>query len=300
MWLAAGSEALGLSPAGVAPLVTVGCAGLLLWRISALLAHRGPWALAVGLGSLTLSPAVACWSSSGMETMAYTLLVYLGWERCLHRQRAGTDWVAGGVLLGLVLIRAEGFAWVAVWLGLAVLLRPDRGRPLWAPAGVALLALAAHFGWRLATYGAWLPLTVTAKVDHLPLFVRGLRYLAPACWSWSRWRPWPRFPVRGRRRPVGPGAAAFALGWPVLAGGDFAAFSRLLLPALPLLAVVLGEAAARSALLRAVGVGAALLGALAATGVEPPRAAGRARPGPARPAPPPSGASYRGSATGWS
>lgn len=278
VWLAAGSEALGLSPAGVAPLVTVGCAGLLLWRISALLAPRGPWALAVGLGSLTLSPAVACWSSSGMETMAYTLLVYLGWERCLHRQRAGTDWVAGGVLLGLVLIRAEGFAWVAVWLGLAVLLRPDRGRPLWAPAGVALLALAAHFGWRLATYGAWLPLTVTAKVDpSLPLFVRGLRYLAHGMLvlvtPMAALAAAPGFLRAGGAARWGLGAAAaFALGWPVLAGGDFMAFSRLLLPALPLLAVVLGEAAARSAPLRAVGAGAALLGALAATGVEPLRA----------------------------
>lgn len=276
--LSAGCELAGLPPAGVAPLVTVACAAALLWRVSARLRPLGTWPTLVGVGSLALSPAVACWSTSGMEAMAYALLVFAGWERCLAREEPGTDWLAGAVLAGLALIRAEGFAWVGLWLGLAVVLRRDRGRPLWAPAALALVVLAGQFGWRYATYGAWLPLTVTAKVDpSAALFLRGARYVAHGMLvlvtPLVAMAAAPAFVRQGGAARLGLAAAcAFALGWPVLAGGDFMAFSRFLLPALPLMAVVLGDVSARSQPVRWAGVVASLLGAVAVTGVEPLRA----------------------------
>ncbi len=279
LWVlvAAGCEAASVSPAAAVPVLSVLCAGVLMWRVSVHLQPQGVWPLLAGLGSLTASPSMACWSSSGMETMAYALLVFLGWERCLHRQQSGTDWVGGAVLLGLALVRAEGFAWVAVWLGLGVALRADRARPLWAPAAMVVLCMAGHVGWRLQTYGAWLPLTVTAKVDPSPqLFLRGLRYVCHGLLVLATplvaLAALPRFLQKGGAARLGLGfAVAFALGWPVLAGGDFMAFGRFLLPALPLLALVLGAAAARSVPMRVVGGAAMVLGIVSVAGLEPLR-----------------------------
>ncbi|MEM9380248.1 MAG: hypothetical protein AAGB93_09905 [Planctomycetota bacterium] len=250
----------------------------------ALFAHRR-----LGLGTVgvlaapvllaTSAPFVA-WSSGGMETTLFALLLTGLLTEALTPRSEG---VRGGIALGVwavgvALVRAEGPAWVLGTLG-AVLaaerlaLRGDvaltRRR-----IGVALAALGAAtlavLAWRQAVYGAWLPNTVTAKTGGgVDALARGARQVA----SWGlvtitpALAPLALVPALRHRSPGARAAALAGLGgalggaiYSVAVGGDWMPFFRFLAPVAPALAIVIAvglDAAPRA-------IGASSLAALAA------------------------------------
>ncbi|NOT32309.1 MAG: hypothetical protein HOP15_17825 [Planctomycetes bacterium] len=182
--LAAGME-LGLAPEVLSNLLGVACGALLLVALQRF-AARGrahsslfPWLLVLVLAA---SRSFAAWCTGGLETMLFTLLVFLGYARLFAPwKRERRDALGCGLLFaGAALTRPEGILFGGLAFALLALevLRRRRSRRaalLWlAPF---TLVVAGHFLWRRGYYGEWLPNTFYAKVGGLWL-EQGRRYFA--------------------------------------------------------------------------------------------------------------------------
>ena len=125
----------------------------------------------VALAGVVTNRTFLTWTSSGLETSLFNLLVvcwlYLGTDR---RFRASALALTAALL---ALTRPDGLLYCAATVPILL----GRQRPAAAVRSAApLLLAAAHLAWRRYTYGAWLPNTYYAKVsDAWP--EAGLRYL---------------------------------------------------------------------------------------------------------------------------
>jgi len=143
---------------------------VLLFRFAAArLSLTFTWALILVLCS---SRSFAAWCTSGLETMFYTLLVFIGLERYLF-ERANVSRVAIQSSLALALAsltRPDGGLFMFA-VGLFFLFDILRGRRslisgvIWALP--YLLIVGGHLAWRLDYYGYLLPNTFYAKVNGL-------------------------------------------------------------------------------------------------------------------------------------
>lgn len=281
LWTAVAAALLriGAAPELFVPLISVACGVLLLWRVLRVLRRDlglSPLAAGAAGASLALSPSFALWSTSGLETMPHALLVFLAFELLfLGADRGGPGRAALGcaALLGVALIRVEGFALAGVMGALAVGSRWGRPAALrtlapWLAAAAA--GFGVYFAIRWSYYGQPLANTVTAKVAFSPaVALRGLRYaatmllvlLTPAAGVAGLVAAWRSLGPRVGGPLVALVGALFV--WPILAGGDFMPFSRLYLAGLPLVALLLGLACQRRAV-AAVIIGLSFVGAGAA------------------------------------
>jgi len=124
------------------------------------------------LFTLALSRSFTAWSTGGLATQFFTLLVLLAQIQFLRERRrtAGVPWLSSLLFAIATLTRPEGGLFTAV-AGLFFALRVFQGREalrdllLWCVPWFAIVG--AHFGWRFAYYGAWLPNTFHAKVNGL-------------------------------------------------------------------------------------------------------------------------------------
>lgn len=229
---------------------------------------------------LASAPPVAVWATGGMATMPAAALGFWLYART-HRQASeepGEEgWLSkqalalGGIGAALALVRADGALLVALVLGPAILLgllqrRPAAWRPAFVGASLAALAFGLHMAWRWSVYGDWVPNTARVKLGMTAAAVeRGGDYVMscllsmPGLLTATLLLPVGAWLARAR---VGSAAAVGALvvpagviGYSITSGGDFMAFARFLLPALPFLALGLGAVLAslhrRSALLGA-------------------------------------------------
>lgn len=204
---------------------------------------------------LAAAPGFAAWTTGGLETPLFTLLVTLAW----------TDWwreraLLAGFWIGLAgLTRPEGLV-LLVPLVLHGLLVSRRGSAMVRLVGGAAVMTVPALLARHAYYGQWLPNTVHAKAPAAELLPGGLFYL----WRWIHTHGLVVLPIAGLWlwRPVlgrGPETVREARSMLVLAlavlivfsavvvsvGGDFMVLGRYLVPLLPLLAVVLAWGAER-------------------------------------------------------
>ena len=249
--------AKGAALASAANALSLGAAGAVLFltaRTAALRVGCGPLgtlATAVFLG--TLAP-FAVWATGGLETMAFTLALFGTYER-LHldperpRGVQAAAWAAAAVLL-----RADGFGWVAAVLGLSALgwlrdRRPELRRALLVTAGTAAAVVAAHFLWRHSYYGEWMPNTARVKAGFSSLRLeRGLAYLAVLLLTVPAFAALPAAAVALRGRPVPAvalpclGVVLTALAYAIYVGGDFMPMGRFLVPAAPFLALLFAAA----------------------------------------------------------
>ena len=247
-------EAAGWPSPTAARVLSVACGIVLLWRLARFLHRRLAPATVPLLGALAFFatlPPVALWSTSGLETMAFALLVFLAFESLVgHPVRVLPATLS---CIGLVLIRAEGFAWALIMIALAGLdarIRDDRSatRPLLAAGGGTAAAIAGLIGFRLFYFGYPLPNTAYAKVGLSALSLeRGAKYVT------SFVATFPHLAlvlaagvvtvVAGRRLrgslylPILLAGGFFA--YAGLAGGDWMPMGRFLVPAMPFLAMIL-------------------------------------------------------------
>ncbi len=258
-WVMVGAlfERLGLSSATVLPRVgialgaaTVGVATSFAGRVFGRVGQGTAAALLTGL-FLALSPGLAYYAGSGLETPLYCLLVVVALTTALDGQ-AGHAAVASSLAL---LSRPEGVvvASVALLVGAARAAPHERAR--WAKACVGVLVVAASYAlFKEIYFGAVAPNTLAAKP---PVLKRGLYYTAKAIRSAAPLAClagavglWRRKQVPEIRVVL---AAAVTYGAVCVAeGGDWMAAGRLLLPALSTGALALGAVAVAAAALRGV------------------------------------------------
>ena len=180
----------GVAPERAAPWLSVaftaGTIAAMMWWIARLplLCHRGLVAW-MALGLVCASATFAVWTSGGgLETRQFTFFIVLA-VMCLSLYRDSRRGLlaASLSLAAAALTRPEGPLLAALCFGWFVIQRmADTGRPnpdwrrlLWLAAPFVVL-VGAHFLWRYAYYGEWLPNTWYAK--HVrPWYESGFRYL---------------------------------------------------------------------------------------------------------------------------
>ncbi|HET6318847.1 MAG TPA: hypothetical protein VFG86_20520, partial [Chloroflexota bacterium] len=146
----------------------------------------------VGLALLGLvtNRTFLTWSSSGLETALFNLLVLVWLFACARPRPASTAWRAALATsaTGLYLTRPDGILFAAATVLLLVacgIVERDHGVRPWL-AALPLLAIPLHVMWRLHRYGEWLPNTYYAKVRGIwP--ASGLRYLASFLLEYGLW-----------------------------------------------------------------------------------------------------------------
>ncbi len=180
----------GIPPEQAAPwlsvVLTAGTVAAVAWWIARLpaLPHRGLTAW-MAFGFLCSSATFAVWTSGGgLETRQFTFFVVLA-VVCLslHRSARAGLLAASASLAAAALTRPEGPLIAAVCFGWFVIQRAaDNGRlkPDWRElaclAAPFVIVVAAHYLFRYAYYGEWLPNTYYAK--HVrPWYESGFRYL---------------------------------------------------------------------------------------------------------------------------
>ena len=258
-------------------LLSAACGTVLLWLVFDLLRRRLELNLiVVALATLSLAcfPPFAVWSTSGMATVPFALLVFVTFDRLVLR-RESPDGVGGGVAgLLLALIRIEGVAWAAVILILAIvsrrLARQRVLRPLIVFALIVGVGYALYFAWRYSYYQMPLPNTAYAKADlDAARLTRGLNYVVSHELTFLTpilIVPGSLLALRRKRLALGLPIAAMAWAFPayaVLVTGDFMAMGRFLVPGLAfstiLLAWVLNDLWGQGRLRRGASVGVGLL-----------------------------------------
>jgi arabinofuranosyltransferase len=122
-----------------------------------------------GLLLLAVNRNVAVWTTSGLETRQFTFLVLLSIWLVRRALAERGSWVSVSLALAATeLTRPEGAliaASIMVWVGWRLLLeRRASMRAILELAGPCVSIVAAHYVWRYAYYGDWLPNTAYAKV----------------------------------------------------------------------------------------------------------------------------------------
>jgi hypothetical protein len=225
---------------------------------------------------LALSPGLAYFAGSGLETSLFCLLTVLSLTAAVE-QRPGR--AAAGASLAL-LTRPEGAFVAALALGAGFARSPRGERPRWLIAALAFATVAVAYAvFKEVYFGALAPNTLAAKP---PVLREGLAYA-----GWGLVDAGPLLVIaaglglwRRARAPDAPWLAASAATLAAVAtveGGDWMPAGRLLLPAMCAGAMALGAIAeavvslggspARSGVCgRFLGLRPLLLGATAAAG----------------------------------
>ncbi len=191
--LLAGLAALGAAPEDAANPLSIAFTVATFATVVALAVRTAPprhRALAIALPPLLLAAtrSFAVWSTSGLETRLFELLVIGGSLRLLvefdHLERGATRVRPFAAMLFALacLTRPDGQLVAACAFATAILARPRhiRARLPWiaATAGTLVVAIGAHYLFRRYYYGEWLPNTWYAKVGDRVAWPEGLRYLA--------------------------------------------------------------------------------------------------------------------------
>jgi hypothetical protein len=119
-------EWLGLDPTVWARVLSIACGIVLLWRLERFVVCelRASWLAAVlGIGAVALLPPFAAWSTGGLSTMPFALMLFALYEhtcgpRAIARARTGGV-VIGAFACVLLLLRAEALPWVVTLLASA-------------------------------------------------------------------------------------------------------------------------------------------------------------------------------------
>jgi len=278
-------ELLGIAPEFGSRIVSAACAATLTWLVFRAVERRSDAATA-GWSALMFAalPPVGIWATGGLETMAFATAVFGCFQALTrpHEQRAtraACVWAAAAVLL-----RADGFVWIALALfAAAVSARldanaesrsslSDRFRPVAIVASCAAGVTLAYVTWRYSYFGELGPNTARVKV-HLGALAleRGLQYVTSsllAFLSIPLALAGGAFVVRRDRTQLALPALLFTLGgfaYLALVGGDWMMAHRMLTPTMPFAALCFAALLARigaSGLRASISIAAIALGVL--------------------------------------
>ena len=176
----------------LAPCARIGSLAVLLgFAYQGPLRERRTWAAFGALVLLAANRTWAVWSTSGLETRQFTLFVLLGMY-LMHVGQAKPRRLifASLAFVGAEFTRPEGsllWALAGLWLlGEVVVARRCSWRGVLAFSVPFVILVCAHFVWRHAYYGDWLPNTYYAKYLR-PWPEAGWRYFVAAGIETGAW-----------------------------------------------------------------------------------------------------------------
>jgi hypothetical protein len=183
--LMAGSLVVGIPPEFSSVVIGVASGAALLLALllfSARLWGRDDLFIWVAPLALAANRSFTGWSSSGLETMFFTLILFLAFAFYLReRENVASAPVVSSLFFATAsLTRPEGALFTAIaglfFLGeILARKRHLRAGLIWAAPCAAIVG--THLLWRYAYYGAWLPNSFHAKVPGT-WWDQGWRYLA--------------------------------------------------------------------------------------------------------------------------
>ncbi len=203
---------------------------------------------------LAAAPCYACWSTGGLETQLFTLLMTLGWTGyldALHRDEPRFA-LCGCWFALAAMTRPEGmlvFGLVCVFHAIRVITLERRITPSgseWKFLAVFLLLFGPFFAWRWSYYGWPFPNTYYVKTGAVGFWAPGFRYFLS--WVNDHWL-WvvplaavgALFKVDDSRRSAIYLSclliAAYSL-HVIRVGGDFMGLHRFLVPLMPLVVIL--------------------------------------------------------------
>ncbi|MDH5674162.1 MAG: hypothetical protein OEZ06_18545 [Myxococcales bacterium] len=230
-------EALGLDSVALGKIAGLLCSAAAAWLVVVRMRARSGGRLSGALSGLLLvtSPSLGTWGVGGLQTGAATLLLTIAWLAAT--ERPGPRAVTLGTAIGALAWLRPEMAPVAAWLLWVVLMRRRSAglRALGLAAALAALLLLL----RLSFFDALLPLSYAAKGGSLG---HGLRYVLTSTLLLSTGVGLGVCVLGaiagGRDGPVLGVALLVHLLAVALAGGDWMPGYRLLVPVLPLYAVL--------------------------------------------------------------
>ncbi len=207
-----------LQRAGIAPERAANALSLLatvaLWAVVTRFALRRArsaldlWLALVPAALLAVTRSIAVWSTSGLETRLFELLLVAGALRLVaevEAESAGTRvrWLSPWLFALATLTRPDGLLLSACAFGAAGWILWRRGR-LVLPAFLRrllpfLVLVGGHFAFRRIYYGYWLPNTYYAQVGGQLWWSAGLRYLEAFAIEYAMWL-WLPLALLGARR----------------------------------------------------------------------------------------------------
>ena len=179
-------EWLGADATVWARLSSAACGILLLWHLTDFVCKRldpGPGLTTAAAIFFATLPPVVVWSTGGLASMPFTLVLFLLYERLLGNPQEPHPIQAGLLAVGLALLRTDGALWAAVILGLGAATallarRPRLLRAVGIAASMLVAGTAVYVSWRYATYGDYISNTARVKLGFAPWMLdRGARYV---------------------------------------------------------------------------------------------------------------------------
>lgn len=172
--LMAGVMKAGLPVEILANAVGIASGAILLFLVARVGAASGSWAdpwIWIAPLALAANRTFCAWSTGGLETQFFTLLVFAAFLRFIAEREAGASrpWLSALLFSLAALTRPEGMIFFGVagiffaadWL----VLRRRRFGALALWSGIFAVIVGAHVAWRYAYYGYLLPNTFYAKVS---------------------------------------------------------------------------------------------------------------------------------------
>lgn len=257
MLVAAAAEYIQLDTPRIMNIVAWLSGSCLLWFICEMLHTKFKVTLRKTFFSaafFALLPPVAVWSTSGLETMPFALLIFLVFRFSRWPAKQSSLLLLATLGLMLALIRPEGLLWFYVVLILVSIFPAAETRR--AHCGIAALfvtcAFIPYLFWRHSFYGSWLPNTVAAKVgiNTFEKFGRGVDYFSlflisfPAIFVAYIASGIATLRARAPLLPIFALALAFPA-YAIVLGGDFMAMGRFLIPGFAFLVICLAHARVR-------------------------------------------------------
>lgn len=193
-------DRIGLRPEHVAPVLSIILTVVLFWLVASAACRWLPpavprFVLVLPALWLALTRSIAVWSTSGLETRLFEVLVIAGAIRLIDdigAEESGGRWPWGAVWLGLAaLTRPDGMliggAAMAAAAAVLVVRRRLRLKDAAPHAAVFAAIVGGHLLFRHAYYGAWLPNTYYAKVGGRAWWGMGAAYLGCFAIEYAAW-----------------------------------------------------------------------------------------------------------------
>lgn len=222
------------------------CGCVVLGIVQHILSKRmqlDPWVVFLALAILALFPPFAVWTTGGLETMLFTLLLLLTFYYLHYGETRSDLSKAGFSALLLTLCRPEGVIWALLLISLRLLRQKIERRSIkssFLPFVILLIGLLLHLVWRYSYYQAWVPNTVYAKAGiSAESLERGFDYVAEFFLTFPSKLLLCLIALNVLRKNFNFLTITCALvsfgtiAWAVMVGGDFMTMGRFFIQALP-------------------------------------------------------------------